>query len=227
MTASALAQTVFAAPTLRNPRTLLFFVGALLFLALPLLASVNDDRWDIGTQRRVYWSGTFGAALCAFLAGLPDWLGGVQFAAGVVLLLTANAYLLTSYLKVGGRVVALHPRDAADADAGASDDRPPADAYGGSLTAPKMWWMLVVGMVICAANVVGRYGASLLWIAFAIPVLLLAIGFGYMDAAARQRFARGQLVQFAIIAVVTAGVFAALYAIGFGLSGGWNRRRPV
>lgn len=222
MTVAVLAETIIAAPSLRNPRTLVFFIAALLLLGLAVLAVLNDQRWELSRQRRVYWAGTFGAALCALLAGLPDWVGGLEFAAGVVLLMAMNAYFLTSYIKLGGRVFALHLRDGAAANAGSADGLP-ADAYGGNLSAPKMWWMMVIGLVICSVNVVGRYGASLIWIAFAAPVVVLPIGFGYLDAAAGQRFARGQFVQFGIITVVTAGAFAVLYVVGFAVGGGGHR----
>ena len=227
MTSSVFAAAVVAAPSLRNPHTLIFFIGALLFLGMTQLAAWHED-WDLARQRRFYWVGTGGAAVCALLAGLPDWSSGLIFGVGVIVLMAITAYFLGSYIKIGDRIWAFHLRDggplekrARNVARGSNFDTSAGD-YGGAVTAVKFWWLTVVGVAICSINVAFHFVKEnaekpWLWVALSAVLVFLAIGLGYGDGATGNSIARRQYAQFTIITVITPGVFTVIYLLSFAI----------
>ncbi|MBI3214498.1 MAG: hypothetical protein HYZ38_11795 [Mycobacterium sp.] len=214
------------APALHQPHTLIFFVGALLCLFVTQIPGWS--KWSIDRQRQVYWGATAGAAACAFLAGLPDWQSGVLFGLFVLFLMAMTAYLLGNYIKIGGRIYAFHLQDAkpdptpvgsgADDPTASIDDGP--DPYGGTVSAPKLWWLMVVGMGICSFNIgLHLTGTETerpwLWPFFVVAIVAIGAGIGVGDGAAGAGVARRQYVQFVVIAITTAGAFVVFYLVGY------------
>lgn len=201
---------------LNNPREFFFVVAAWVFLVLTVVAGMND-RWSLSTQRRIYWTGVTGAAVCAFLAVWPNWRQGVLVAAFGVALMTMTAYFLGAYIKIGGRVWALHLRDEQAEKAGAVVV--PPSAYGGVITAARLWWMAVFGMALCvlgvADYVAGPREKPWLSLLLAIVLVVQALAYGYMDGAPGYSVARGQYIQFVIIGVITLSAFTMLYLVTF------------
>ncbi len=201
---------------LNNPRALLFVVAVWAFLALTVVAGMNE-KWSLPTQRRIYWTGVAGAAVCAFLLVWPNWREGLLVAAFGVAFMTLTAYFLGPYIKIGGRVWALHLRDEQAETGGAVVV--PASAYGGVITAARLWWMAVFGMAICAMGVadyvVGTRERPWLSLMLAIVLVVQALAYGYMDGAPGYAVARGQYVQFVIIGLITVSVFTLLYLVAF------------
>lgn len=184
------------------------------------------------SQRRIYWSCACVAAVAGFLAVYPDSKKGLWmalFALGAMMLI---AYAYTPYIKIRGKIYALSvqdsdpDRDEASAEATADVQHDPApDAYSGLLTAAKMWWILIPLMLISSVNTYafaigeGEWWVAAIGIAF---LIFLAIATGYGDASWGYPVARGQLVQFIILAVVTVGAFTVLYLGAYAA----GRRRP-
>lgn len=216
-------------PSLHNPHTLVFFIGALLGLAgaaVPLWTR-RDDSW----QRRVYWTGIGIAALCAFLASLPDWkIGGglALFAGGLAIL---GAYFNTPYIKIGQKIYAFNAQDSQadlsqDHTLGSADNKPPytppSDSYSGLASAKKFWWLLVFAAVICMFDVV-TIDPNKPWVGIlaATTILLIASIFGYGDASFGYSIARGQRPQFALISAITVGTFALFYFAAYQAGKRW------
>lgn len=231
----SIVSVVYAAtqPSLHNPHTLAFFIGALLGLACAVvpLWTRRDDSW----QRRVYWTGIGIAILCAFLASLPDWkIGGglALFVGGLAIL---GAYFNTPYIKIGKKIYAFYTQDShADSprdDTARSADKkprysPPSDSYSGLASAKKFWWLLVFVVVICVFNVV-TVDPNKPWVSIlaATMIVLIASYFGYGDASSGYSIARGQRPQFVLISAITAGVFALLYFAAYQAGKRWPLRR--
>lgn len=116
---------VASGPSLHQPLTLIFFLAALLCLAitaLPVFILNRDRNWE----RRVYWSGVGGLAACVFFAALPDWNLGAGMALFGVVFLTASAYAYTPYIKIRGKIYAFYLQD------GLPDRSPDVTAARGS-----------------------------------------------------------------------------------------------
>lgn len=182
------------------------------------------------SQRRVFWTCATVGAAAAFLSFYPLWakgLGAFAFVAGAM---TVIAYAYTPYIKIGGKIrsLAVQTPDPEDTppESACEQHLPAPDAYSGVLTAAKMWWLLVLLMLISAANTYafatgeGQWWVAAIGIAF---LVFLAITAGYGDASWGYPIARGQRIQFIVLAVVTLGTFTALYLAAYALA----KRRPV
>jgi hypothetical protein len=98
-------ERVTAQPTLEQPHTLIFFVAALVCLVIALVPLLSSK--EVATQRRVYWGGTGAAALCFFLASLPDVGTGSLLILGSFVFMAIPAYFSGPLIKVGGRAVSV------------------------------------------------------------------------------------------------------------------------
>lgn len=222
-------------PSFQQPHTLIFFIATLMCLVIAVFPPMFFNR-DRSWERRVAWLATGAAVTCAFLATLPDWKLGIGvslFGAGIMIL---GAYFSTPYIKIRGKIYAFHVQDSLPDPApdGAplpgSDDpgyhRAP-DSYGGLATARKFWWLQVPTMAMCVLCVVIKANDKPWWLAPAMATLLVVAAFalGYEDARWGYSIARGQRVQFGIIAVITAGVFTVLYLGAYYAGKRWPLRR--
>lgn len=181
------------------------------------------------SQRRVYWTCAAVGAAAAFLSFYPLWtkgLGAVAFVAGAMIVI---AYAYTPYIKIGGKIRSLavqtpDPEDDSPGSATTQHD-PAPDAYSGMLTAAKMWWILVSLMLISAINTYafvtgeGEWWVAVIGVTF---LVFLAVAAGVGDASWGYPIARGQRIQFMILAVVTLGAFTVVYLAAYGLA----KRRP-
>jgi hypothetical protein len=148
--------------------------------------------------------------------------------------MTASAYWFTPYIKIRGKIYAFHIQDSLpDPPDGTpppgSDDPdydPAPDSYSGTVTAKKAWWVLVFFMTICVFTVIIRDGNGA-WMApsAAAIVVVSAAVYGYGDASWGYSVARGQRLQFAIVSVVTVGVFTVFYLGGYRAGKRWPLRR--
>ncbi|MCF6386368.1 hypothetical protein L2K20_05250 [Mycobacterium sp. MBM] len=182
------------------------------------------------SQRRIYWSCTLLASIAGLMAGYPDWQRAVGLSALAVIGLTVIAYAYTPYIKIGGKIrsLGLQTPDPEDvpAEPHADQQDPAPDAYSGALSAPKMWWLMVPLMLISAGNTYafvtgeGEWWVAAIGIAF---LIFLAVVGGYGDASWGYPIARGQKIQFAILAVVTLGTFTVLYLAAYAMA----QRRPL
>lgn len=187
----------------------------------------------------MFWSGVCGVAVFCFLAALPQWGTAIFVAVFSVGYLSFSAYFATPYIKIGGRIYAFHiddsePDRAPDEPppgAGDPDYDPYPDSYAGSVTAPKMWWLMVPGMALCSFNVatalVSAGKRSWVDVAAAAAVVVIAAGFGYMDSSWRYRIARGQTVQFVLVGVLTGGMFTLLYLTAYRIAQRWPFRPKI
>lgn len=220
--AGALAARAAAQPTLHQPHTLIFFIATLLCLGIAVMPLPR--RIGISGQRRVYWSAVAGAALCGFLASIPSWGVGVLIALFLSGGMVFTAYFNGRYIKIGGRVYAFHVADSGD-ESPSPDPAP--DSYSGFATARKSWWLLVVVVGICSGSVAFTVvGTEKPWIAVvaAAVLALFAFAFGLVDASWGYALARGQNVQFGVIAVVSVGVFTVVYLCGYVIGKRWPWR---
>ncbi|AQT82542.1 hypothetical protein B1R94_03715 [Mycolicibacterium litorale] len=149
------------------------------------------------------------------------------------------AYFSTPFIKLGGKVRAFHIQDSeseanqirrrsigADAEEVNSDPHP--DAYGTGVTAAKAWWLMIVAYAIGMVNIVFALADRKFdWVTViaVLGLVLLSVGLAYGDASWGYRVARGQYVQFAIIGILTAGGFVALYLLAFAAGRRWPFRR--
>lgn len=228
---------VASRPSLHQPHTLVFFLLTLAFLVLgtvvPMLAN-RGRSWE----RRVAWTGIVGATVCVFVACLPDWKLGIGVSLFGAAFLTLGAYAYTPYIKIRGKIYAFHVRDslpdaAADSTSAAGTEDPdydPApDSYSGTVTAQKFWWLLIMTMGICVGCVLVP-AADKPWYLVPGAVGMLVVGalfLGYGDASWRYGIARGQYIQFGIIAILTAGVFTVLYLAAYAAGKRWPLRRKA
>ncbi|BBZ00951.1 hypothetical protein MCHIJ_03880 [Mycolicibacterium chitae] len=202
-----------------RPHTLIFYVATMAFVALTLIP--HGSRGDLSRQRKIYWGGTFSAAICAFIAALPNISTGLIVAGLCVFCLALPAYFGTQLIKIGDRVVAFESAAALPATA---DGR---DPYTPRVSASKVWWLAVFGVVIGAVNVLGyviggdpvAYGLLGLFF-FTVPPAVTGLG----DGRYRQRVARGQYLQFGIITMLSAGIFTVCYLVAHSV--GLRMRQP-
>ena len=182
------------------------------------------------SQRRIYWSCTWLAAVAGFAASYPDWQRAAGLTALAVVGLIVIAYAYTPYIKIGGKIRSLgvqtpDPEDVlTESTTGQHDPAP--DAYSGLLTAAKMWWILVPLMLISAINTYAFAAGEGEWWVAAIGIAFLVFlsgATGVGDASWGYPIARGQLIQFVVLAVVTIGTFTVIYLAAYALA----KRRPV
>ncbi|MGB3480748.1 MAG: hypothetical protein WBB07_00845 [Mycobacterium sp.] len=219
----SVAETVLnAASPIEHPHTLVLFVLAMLCPAVSI--SAMGSSWPLGRQRTLYWLGTAGAAVCVVVGSLPNIAMAVTLALLAGLLMVLPAYFNSQYIKIGNRVIAFH-----DLTALQSGAREPASngwedqPYTSTVSAAKLWWLLVVCTAMAAVNVYAyvfdgddpRYG--LLGLA-----LLVGIGalFGAGDGMRLQRIARGQYLQFGIVSVISAGIVSVSYLVARAIAPG-------
>jgi hypothetical protein len=155
--------------------------------------------------------------VCGVIASLPDIVAGAILGLLAIFIMTLRAYFTSQYIKIGERVIAFHstteisPRPSRAGELGV--DEP----YSPTVSASRLWWLLVVG--------VGIFGVGSMWINLAsgqelrygilglgIVVAFAVLG-GIGDAMHRQRIARGQYVQFAIPSLASAGLYPLLYVV--------------
>lgn len=174
----------------------------------------------------MFWMGLLIASVSAFfIAYPPDWKSGVGLSLLAAGLMLMTAYFTSPYLKFGRKVVAFYTADAeADAPAGRKSFGDGSSRHGGAASngaltsARKLWWLMVPAMALCAFNI-GQYILAKenprLAAAMAVAVAAVAIVFGYGDGRAAYSIARGQLLQFVVVSIVTVGVFTVLYFGGY------------
>lgn len=154
------------------------------------------------------------------------------FVAGMTLF---TAYMNGPFIKIRGKIYAFHVDDSrpdptpdgATAPGVDSPDYDPApDSYGTGVTAQKAWWMLILTAVILGwGAVVSFEDQRLMTFVGAVAFITLAVSLGYGDASWDYKIARGQRLQFAIIAIVTVGVFPLLYLPAYYAGKRWPLRR--
>jgi hypothetical protein len=229
-----------------NIQHLFLGVVILCFITGLLLSSFN---LTLPKQRRIYWSSACLAAVSGFLMFNPDWKTGLGIAGMFLAAMFVAAYAATPYIKIRGKIYALtvslrqpdpedtpppdndRPARAAGVDQSGSADRgdPSRDSYSGALTPATFWWMSVVFAVIASGNayfvLAGRGGHAAA--AGSVGLLLFVVlGAGYGDASWGYCIARGQYLQFGIMALITAGSAALVYLIAFYTARRWPLRRP-
>ncbi len=190
-------------------------IGFLLQLVAP---SNNRQR-----ERRFFWTGFTIVAISAFfIAYPPDAKSGIIWLAFACFLMLSRAYMMTSNIKIRGKIYAFHADDS-QPDPYPDDSSPPnddpdydpaPDSYSGMTSAGKMWTLLILTMAICSLNVVIYIvdrERPLLTFAMMALLVTLAVVSGYGDAIWRYPIARGQRIQFIIISIITAGAFTVLY----------------
>ncbi len=141
------------------------------------------------------------------------------------------------YIKIRGKVYAFYledsqaqqGREGSVAPRGDGPDYDPVPSYGRVTTAQKAWWMHVF---IAAFGVLGLvvavHATDRPWFVYvAVPAFLVIFpcGIGYAEASLGCSVARGQRVQFAIIAVITLGFVTVVYLIGYSAGRRWPLRR--
>lgn len=218
-----------------------FVVTGAIGILLPVVAPSNNPR----AERRLFWIGFFLAFISAFLIFYPpDWKTGLVFSLLPPALMLITAYFSGSNIKIGGKVYAFYVEDS---QPGPSPDRAPLpgndgrqhdpapDAYIGLglATAKKNWWLMIFAMAICSVNVIGYFDdkeGPLLAGLLAAVLVVIATVFGYaLDGSWGYPIARGQYLQFAVIAVITCGVFTIFYLGGYyaGKRWPWRNKRSL
>lgn len=178
----------------------------------------------------MYWSCASAAAVFGSLAAYPPWTRALGACAFIAVVMIVVAYVYTPYIKMRAKIYSLgiqspDPDDVTPGSASGQHD-PAPDGYSGTLTAAKMWWILVPLMFISAGNTYafatgdGEWWVAAIGVAF---LLFLAIATGYGDASWGYPIARGQRIQFALLAVITLGTFTIVYLAAYAMA----RRRPV
>lgn len=213
-----------------EPLPTIFFVALVACLAVAVTPSFLDRRISLALQRRIFWGASVAASLFGFLmlySMYQNWKEGIGVALFFLGLMTFLAYFNSPYIKIGGKIYALTVQDSrAETPRPTPADPefdPAPDAYSGIITAMKLWWMAVPGLAICAISAYFFIFTSDhdLWFGLATALLVvLALLYGYGDGSWGYRIARGQYVQFGIVAVVTAGSFTLLYLAAY-----WAGRR--
>ena len=203
---------------------LILFGLAGLCLAVAVLPPLFVN-WGLNWERRLYWCGFFAAAVFVALGCLPNWKIGVAFAFLDLVLATGTAYLNGPYIKIRGKVYAFRLQDS---EARRGDYYSAPDSYGGLATAQKFWWINVfasafgVGCLFVVLHGTDRPWFMNLVIASVFVFVPVAIGYG--DASGSYPVARGQRVQFAIIAIITLGVVNVVYLMGYAAGRRWPSR---
>lgn len=195
----------------------------------------SDDREKIIRNRSPFWG--LGGAFSGFwfVAMLPDWKSGLEAAVVFGMWFVGLAFLRTPFLKIRGRIYAARWRhrqaESTDDDSETGRDRIP-DSYDGSAPAGQTWWWLVVGYLVCLGAILGDFVAHnihYVGIPVAIVAVYMPLYLGYWDASWDYPVARGQQNQFAMLTLMTAGIFAALYFAAFqaGMRWPWRPKRSM
>jgi len=199
----------------------LLWIVVIVCAAVPIFSS----------ERRVFWSCVGVASGAAFFAFYPNWKDGMRGVGMILAAVMMYAYFYTPYIKIRGKIYALSVQDknAEHEDgslaSGATYD-PAPDAYSGLVTAKKLWWILLPLLAISAINLYAFITDGMeIWVAAigAVMIVLLAVGAGLGDASWGYHMARGNYVQFALAAVITAGTFTVIYLIVYFIA----KRRPL
>lgn len=166
----------------------------------------------------------------ALLGLLPDWKYSLGAAFTIDALFAFRAFRNTPDIKIRGKIYAAQRSDRLaktvpnNSD---SDHDPISDSYTGSSTANQTWWMAIAAYAICMFVVYDDFVAHrihFVWIPAAVIFICVPLFAGYWDASWGYRVARDQRIQLAILTITTAGIFAALYSLGFYGGKRWPRR---
>jgi hypothetical protein len=212
---------------LHVPLVVLGFAG----LLVPVFLSSKNRK----LARCSFWLGLLIACVSAFFVAYPAdsklRIGMSLFVAAITIF---TAYMSTPFIKIRGKIYAFHISDsqpeepdvAASVSADEPDHDPTPDSYGGIATAQKEWWIFIIAATIFGWNIV-IFAEDKLWVSVmsAVAFVALATGFGYGDASWGYKVARGQRLQFAIIALVTVGAFPLLYLPAYYAGRHWPLRR--
>ncbi len=183
-------------------------------------------RISTSAQRRIYWSCSAISGVCIIVAASPDWSGGLWGAAVFVATFTFIAYAHTPYIKLGGKIYSLSFQDSVpDSDVAAEDLAakdpdydPEPHSYSGIITETKVWWLLIGAAAIASINIYAFLtGDGEAWVAIGAAgfLALLAVGGGLGDASWGYPIARGQYLQFGLVAAITVGYFPAVYLTAY------------
>jgi len=167
-------------------------------LAVMAIAGFNEEA---DYARKIYWVGAVIMATATAFAVIPQGRmpalnAGVGMAGASVFV----AYARTPFLRIRGKTRRLF------------GDGP--EAYGWGLSTPKTWWLFVVGAVLFGYPAYDfasqRYPYLILGLYIAF---MLSVGarFGYVDRLLDHSFAARQYVQFALVSILTLGLFPAGY----------------
>lgn len=210
---------------------LILFGLAWLSLALAVLPPLFVNR-GVSWERRLYWGGFLAAGVFIALGCLPNWEVGVAFALLDLALATGTAYLNGPGIKIRGKVYALYLEDSRTKQGRAGGDGPdhdPVPSYGGLTTPRKAWWMNVFafafGVFLLVATIHAPGAPWFMYVGTAAALVIFPSGIGYAEASLGCSVARGQRVQFAIIAVITLGVVNIVYLLGYAAGRRWPLRR--
>ncbi|SHU34236.1 Uncharacterised protein [Mycobacteroides abscessus subsp. abscessus] len=158
-------------------------------------------RDDPATAARIYWTGAALATAAATLMGIPRGLSGaldgLLVSVCIILLCT---YVRTPYLKVGGKTRTLFSAE--------------PEPYGMRLSTPKTWWLLVVVAIVFMYPVLAFVDDGVRdWklVACVAGTVLVGIRFGYLDRLLGNPITAGQYIQFALVSILTVGVFPVGY----------------
>ncbi|MCX8564862.1 hypothetical protein OS122_28675 [Mycolicibacterium mucogenicum] len=175
----------------------LVLVPAFVGLAMMLLAVFRSSE----SSHRIFWIGAAVTTISAFFIGLPrGWRSGLGGSTCVVAAIVFTAYLYTPFLNIRGKIRTFY-----------SDRRQP---YGAGVTTPKAWWQLLLAVAIFMypvfAFATGRGGPGPTTVSAGVAIAA-GISFGYRDRFLHNSIAAGQRVQFALVSIITLGVFPICY----------------
>ncbi|UCZ60072.1 hypothetical protein [Mycolicibacterium phocaicum] len=171
---------------------------ALLGLVAMAVAAFRDDP---ATAARIYWTGAAITTAAATLIGIPrGWSGALEGLLLSVCLILLCTYVRTPYLKVGGKTRTLFSAE--------------PEPYGMNLSTPKTWWLLVVVAMVFIYPVLALIDDGVRdWklVAYVAGTVLVGMRFGYLDRLLGNPITAGQYIQFALISILTVGVFPVGY----------------
>jgi hypothetical protein len=187
-----------------SPDHLLLAGGVIVIAGAFAAAMVRDRR----VARRIYWSAwLFAIPVIASTFMDRGWkMAAAAAAVGVVAALLI-AYMRTPYLKISGTIYAYTLVDSRP-DPPAEAPSPPFDAYGGIITAPKLWWTLAI--ITCGVGALSiQTGLSGATLGCALTAVAALAAVGILDHRDNLPFARGQFGQFALVGFTSIPVFLA------------------
>lgn len=201
-------------------------------IACLIISCVPDssDRQNLARNRRIFWTASCAALAFVFLGMLPDWKRGLTAALGFGGLMTFGAFIHTPYVKFRQNIYAWRRSDRlaeSDGQRTVPDHDPVPDSYTGSSTANQTWWMMIAGYPICMFVIYSDFVAHHIQFAGIPAAIIFAyspIVAGYWDSSWAYPIARGQRLQLVILIIMTAGIFAGLYFLGFYAGKRWPRR---